>query len=55
MEQVQSLSGLLDAGLRSIGLRAAKEASQLAEILEQAVIKYKEEEKNKEKPKDVSA
>jgi hypothetical protein len=35
--QVQALAGLLDAGLRATGLRAAKDAAELIAIIESAV------------------
>jgi hypothetical protein len=34
--QVQALAGLLDAGLRATGLRAAKDAAELLGIIETA-------------------
>jgi hypothetical protein len=36
-QQVQALAGLIDAGLRATGLRAAKDAAALMDILEAAV------------------
>lgn len=35
-EELQSLAGLLDAGVRATGLRAVKEAASLLEKLEAA-------------------
>jgi hypothetical protein len=35
--QVQALAGLLDAGLRASGLRAAKDAAEILSIIETAV------------------
>lgn len=41
---VQPLVGLVDAGLRSSGLRAAKDAAAFASLLEDAVARQNEEE-----------
>jgi hypothetical protein len=35
--QVQALAGLLDAGLRATGLKAARDAAELLGIIESAV------------------
>ena len=35
-EELQALAGLLDAGVKAVGLRAVKEASKLLEKLEAA-------------------
>lgn len=35
-QELQSLAGLLDAGVKTLGLRAVKDAASLLEKLEQA-------------------
>jgi hypothetical protein len=46
---VQPLAGLLDAGLRATGLKGAKAAGELIELIEAAVAATAEPQDNKEK------
>lgn len=41
--QIESLAGLIDAGLRATGLRSAKVAGEIAEILQVALEKHEKD------------
>lgn len=43
--QIEALAGLIDAGLRATGLRAAKAAAEWSDILQAALDKYQQESK----------
>ena len=43
-QELQSLAGLLDAGVKALGLRAVKDAASLLEKLEQAASPEKDQD-----------
>jgi hypothetical protein len=47
-EELQSLAGLLDAGVKALGLRAVKDAATILAKLETAAQPAQSEEKNDE-------
>jgi len=43
-QETQALAGLLDAGVKAVGLRAVKDAASLLEKIEKASVPIEEEE-----------